>query len=370
MDALPVVVVPLGLAVIAYVLWDVFQTVVVPRPSPTRFRLARLVTIRSWQLWSALAVRQPRGRRDGLLGMFAPLQVLLLLAAWVVLLVVGYGLVMFGLRGEVRPELPDLGSAMYYAGVTVLTIGYGDFVAVGALSRIAALGAAATGLGVVALTITYLFSLYGSYQRREVLVVTLEARAGLPPSAVAMLETYAKLDMLDDLPRTFREWEVWSAEVLDSHLAYPILTFFRSSHDNASWVSGLGCLMDAATLVITTLDGIPHGPAKTMESLGRHLIEDIGRFFRIPEGNDVLVERSEYEAARARLAAAGLQLRPDADAAWEAFRVRRAAYAVPLNVMARYWLSPPAEWIGDRTLVRHGPALRVLPHGETSHSDG
>jgi hypothetical protein len=341
----------LGLTTIVYVLWDVFQTVVVPRPSPTRIRLARLMTRRTWAITKAVANGRSPERRDRLLGMYAPLQVLLLLVAWIALLILGYALILYALRTEIRPEFADFGTALYYTGESLLTIGYGEFVATGALSRIAVIAAAGTGLGVVALTVTYLFSLYGSFQRREVLVVTLEARAGSPPSAVAMLETYAKLDMLDDLPRTFREWEVWCAELLDSHIAYPILTFFRSSHDNASWISALGCVMDAATLVMTTVEGIAIGPAKTMEALGRHFIEDVGRLFKVSTRLEPLVERSEFDEVRARLAAAGLRVRPDPEASWQAFAKHRSAYAVPLNAMAAYWLSPPALWIGDRSLV-------------------
>jgi len=343
----------LGLLVIAYVLWDVFQTVVVPRPSPTRIRLARLMTRQTWRIMKFVAGSRPPDRRDRLLGIYAPLQVLLLLVAWIALLIFGYALILYGLRAEIRPEFADFGTALYYTGESLLTIGYGEFLATGALSRITVIAAAGTGLGVVALTVTYLFSLYGSFQRREVLVVTLESRAGSPPSAVAMLETYAQLDMLDDLPRTFREWEVWCAELLDSHIAYPILTFFRSSHDNASWISALGCVMDAATLVMTTVEGIPHAPAKLMEALGRHFIEDVGRLFNVATPSDPLVARSEFDEVRGRLAAAGLRLNPDPEASWAAFSKHRSAYAVPLNAMAAFWLSPPALWIGDRSLVAH-----------------
>lgn len=354
---MPIILVLLGVAINVYVLWDVFQVVVVPRPSPTRYRLARLLTRRTWRWMAAIADRRSPARRDRMLGIYAPLQVLLLLLAWIALLIIGYGLVLFAMRLDVRPELPDFGTALYYAGESLLTIGYGEFVATGVLSRITVLAAAMSGLGVLALTVTYLFSLYGSYQRREVLVVTLDARAGSPPSGVAMLETYAQLDMLDDLPRAFREWEVWSAELLDTHVAYPILAFFRSSHDNSSWISALGAVMDAATLVLTTVQGIPKAPAKTMQALGLHFVEDVGRLFNVSTESMPLVERLEFDEARERLAAAGLDLVPDADAAWAAFAKRRSMYAVPLNEMARFWLSPPALWIGDRSLVR-----RLLPH--------
>ena len=137
------------------------------------------------------------------------------------------------------------------------------------------------GLGLFALVITLFFTLYGSFQRREVSVVVLQAGAGAPPSGVTLLETYALGGMLDDLPRVFYDWQAWAAEVLDSHLAYPVLAYFRSSHDEDSWVSSLGAVMDAATLVLTTIDGVPKGWAKLSLAVGNHCFEDLNFAFGV-----------------------------------------------------------------------------------------
>jgi Ion channel len=341
-----------GLALMASVLWDVFQTVVVPRPTPARYRIARLLTRGTWPLWRAVARRSRPGRREYFLGTFAPTLVLVLLAVWIVGLTTGFGLLFHALRGDIRPS-PTLGESIYLAGASVLTIGYGDFVPTSPVTRTLGLLAGGFGLGVLALTITYLFSLYGAFQRREALVTTLDARAGAPPSGVALLETYARHGMLDDLRRTFAAWEMWSVEVLDSHLAYPILAYFRSSHDNESWVSALGAVLDAATLVGTTMADGPRGQAKMTAKAGSHLVEDLSRFFRFSLASDPGVERFEFEEARRKLGAAGLPLGDDPDAAWHAFAEARAAYAAPLNEMARFWETPPAQWIGDRSLL-HG----------------
>src|SRR5207245_759187 len=209
---------------------------------------------------------------------------------------------------------------------SLLTIGFGDIAPVGPGARLVALVAGASGLILVALAITFLFSLYTTFQRREQLVVTLDERAGAPPSGVRLLETSARLGMLDDLPRLFAAWELWSAEVLDSHLAYPLLGFFRSSHDNESWVSALGALLDAATLCATTVEGAPLGPAKIMRGIGAHLVEDVTAYFQLSHEHDVEVERSEFEEARARLAAAGYRLR-EVEAAWTHFSATRTTYA-------------------------------------------
>src|SRR5207249_11378020 len=145
--------------------------------------------------------------------------------------------------------------------------------------------------GIFAAVITLLFTLYGSFQRREIAVVVLEAGAGAPPSGVTLLETYATAGILDQLPHVFQDWQAWAAEVLDSHLAYPILAYFRSSHDNDSWVSALGAVLDATTLILTTVVDGPRGPAKMTFAMGTHLVEDLSRFFRIAKDHDPGVER-------------------------------------------------------------------------------
>ena len=343
----------LGLLFVAAVLWDVFQTVVVPRPSPGRLRIARHLARISWRITRGVALRSsnPR-RREGMLGVFAPALVVLLLVVWVVVLLLGFGLLIYALRDELRPQPANLGEAMYAAGTALLTIGFGDFVPTGTGARLISLVAAGTGLGIVALVITYLFSLYGAFQRREVHVVMLDARAGAPPSGVALLETYARLGIVDELPDLFASWEVWTAEVLDSHVAYPILGFFRSSHDNESWVSSVGAVLDAATLVLTAVEGVPRGHAEMMAAMGEHLVEDVGQTYGFENEPGAGIARAEFEEARQRLADAGYAL-ADADRAWRNFSARRSHYAARLNLLAEQWVSPPSQWIGDRAPLGH-----------------
>jgi hypothetical protein len=250
---------------------------------------------------------------------------------------------------------------MYFAAVSLLTIGYGDHVPTEIGSRLVAVSAGVVGLGIVALTITYLFSLYANFQRRELQVVTLDARAGAPPSGIALLVTCAAFDdEYEELEQIFETWEHWAAEVLESHLAYPILLFFRSTHDYESWVSAIGAVLDASTLLLTTVRGGPHGQANATWGIGAHLVEDVGRFLRfITDGRALdgpMIERSEFDEARRRLAAAGYVLEPDADAAWQAFAKSRSEYAGVLNAIARYFDVPPAEWVGDRSYIPHPAA--------------
>ncbi len=353
-DAVGWIALLLGVGLIGLAGWDMFHTVILPRASATRITVARYLAAAFWPLWRrrALAINRSSAREQALAS-FGPLGVVAAIAVWVALLVTGYGLAFYGLRQQLVP-VPDLPGAIYLAGASVLTIGFGDITPVGIPARFLALTAAALGLGTMALGVTYLFSLYASFQRRETLIVRLEARAGAPPSGVALLEDYAAHGEGRALAGFLLEWEIWAAEVLDSHVAYPILAFFRSSHDNVSWVSALGAVLDASSLLLTTVTDGPGGEAEHVNEIGNHCVEDIGNLFGWPETGDPGVEESEFTDAHARLVNAGWSCRP-VDEAWAAFRARRASYAGRLNAMALFWLTPPAPWIGDRSVrsARH-----------------
>jgi len=344
-----------GAAIVLAILLDIFLAVVVPRRAPNlgrHVRVSGMIIPSSWRVWREIGLRFGSSeRREAFLGSFGSLVVVVLLIVWVAGLIVGYGLILFAFKDQLRPEPESLGTALYFSGVSLLTLGFGDIVATAGPARLVTLIAAANGLGLFALVITLFFTLYGSFQRREVAVVVLEAGAGAPPSGVTLLETYALGGILDDLPRVFAEWQAWAAEVLDSHLAYPVLAYFRSSHDNDSWVSSLGAVMDAATLVLTTIEDGPKGWAKLSRAVGGHCLEDLVYAFRLNAEPDVGVERAEFDEARSRLEAAGFRLR-DADESWASFARLRAEYAGRVNALARYWATPPAQWIGDRSPLR------------------
>ena len=342
-----------GLFLIGYVAWDVFTTVALPRPTPSTYRLARNMTRLSWRGWRWMARRiSDADRRERVLGVFAPFLVLLLLVTWVVILIVGFALIDLALGNDFAPPLDSFPTAFYAAGTGLLTIGFGDIVPTALVTRLIVMASAGLGLGTVALVITYLFSLYGSFQRREVLVTTLDARAGAPPSGVALLETCQRSELLGDLPDLFADWERWAAEVLDSHVAYPILGYFRSSHDSESWVASIGAMLDAAVLILTTVEGQPRGRAEMLVAIGVHLVEDVSGFFGFSNDGRVGVERAEYDAARERLEAAGFQLESP-EIGWILFAQIRGRFASRLNQLAAFWMTPPALWIGDRDHEEH-----------------
>jgi hypothetical protein len=355
-----------GVLLVAAVLYDVFLAVIVPRRTTSVFRFASPMTLYLWPLWRRWGVRlHPAWRREDFLGTFAPFTIVLLLVVWVVALVFGYALILHSLSDQMQPPLADFGSAWYAAGISLLTIGYGDIVPVGFAARLASMAAAASGLAVLALVISLTFNLYGSFARREVLVLLLDSRAGVPPSGVMLLETFGRQRIIDELAATFQRYELWTAEMLDSHLAYPILPFFRSSHDGQSWISALGAVLDAATLLVTTADpawidsdvGLrkSRAGAEMMYHLGCHALVDLTQIrpaWRRLIASESLpgIERAEFDTACHKLIEAGYQLAVG-DEAWQTFAKHRAVYAARLNLLARYFASPPTQWIGDRTVL-------------------
>ena len=364
----------LGALMVALALYDVFQGVVVPRWTGNLFRIAPFVIRLQWPLWKWLAQRMKPGKRDDFLASYAPLMLVVLLVVWVMMLIVGYGMILYAFHNQISYDL-SFGEACYLAGVALFTIGFGDIVAFGAQGRIVLLMAGASGLAVTALVISLTFTLYGAFSRREALILTLEARAGSPPSGVSLLETHAQFDLLNDLPRLFDRWEMWAAQMLDSHLAYPLLPYFRSSHSGASWVGALGAVLDAATLLMTTVSSgdkcgqRPIGAAHLFYHMGCHTVDDLSvNFFaqhaKFDQENnaapDAGIDRAEFLAARMRLSNAGFELR-DANESWDAFSRHRAVYALHLNHLARHFSAPPAQWIGDRSTVVYASHHDVHP---------
>lgn len=350
MDLISVGTFGLGLVLVALTLWDIFQTVVVPRPTPGRFRIARYVVRDAWRLLRWLARGRSPHRRDNWFGLFGPAIAVMLLGTWILTLVLGYGLMLFAIRTEISPVPDGFATAAYYAATSLLTLGFGDIVATGGLARLLSLIAATSGLGVVALVVTFLFSIYGSYQRRELEVIRLQATAGAPPSAVALLEAFARLEFPDRLPAFFVVWQRWCAEVLDSHVAYPVLAWFRSSHDNLSWISALGAVLDAACLVLTTIRGIPRGDAELVRRVGAHLVEDMANL-GFHGGEHQPLSRESFELVCERLAAVGYELEP-IDEAWPRFEAARSQYNDRLEGMAAYWEVAATSWLGSMDELR------------------
>jgi len=340
-----------GSALVLSSLADLFASVIVPRAFGGRYRPSALIARYGWEFWRERALRiADQERREDTLAIFAPTLLVTLIFYWVFSQMIGYGLLFWALRSGLRPE-PSIGAAFYFAGTSMLTIGFGDIVPLHWSTRAISLFAAGGGLATFAITTTFLFQTFGAFQRREAFIVTISERTGAPPSGLEFVTRHIKLDMMDDVGTILRESQRWIAEVMETHLAYPVLTYFRSSHDDESWVGTLGAILDASTLLITTLDMDHRGQAEITLRIGTHLVRDFTGFFKLPASDAAGVEYDEFVTAYRKLRELGATLRPLEDA-WPAFSQKRASYAVPLDALARWWRIPPARWIGDRSRVR------------------
>ena len=357
MDLLRVLEVLTGVLLNLIAFYDLFKSVVLPRPAINKFVLIRTAFFSLWNFWLWANERQAPARREGWLATFAPVAVLFMFGTWAIVFVFGYAFIIDGFRDQIKPVPTDFWDSFYFSATTLVPLSYGDLVPEGIGARLTVIFESATGVGVAALVITLLFSLYEAFQRREELVVQLDALAGAPPSGVQLLETAAERHMPERLNTTFDEWRTWMAEVLESHLAYPVLFYFRSSHDNEAWLNSFGAVMDAVALVISAVDGPAEGSAKLTLTIGNHLVEDMVWYFGFERTEEVGVERSEFEEALDRLEKVGYTVHPR-DQAWEHFSKIRRKYAFGLNFMARRFAIIPAQWIGDRSYIPHRPGRR------------
>lgn len=271
-----------GLIIIATILWDTFETVILPRRVNRRIRLTNLFNATVWVPWSWLASRIESNRtREKFLGLFGPLSLLILLGLWAVGLIFGFTLLMWSTQSALSlNQSPSFGTYLYLSGVTFFTLGYGDVLPISGLGRFLAVVESANGFALFAITISYLPVLYQSFSRREASISLLDARAGSPSSAVELLRRHRAEDTFDDLNRLLSEWESWSADLLESHLSYPVLCYFRSQHDNQSWLRALVTILDTCALVMVGVKDAPVWQARMTFAMARHALVDIAQVMR------------------------------------------------------------------------------------------
>jgi hypothetical protein len=347
-----------GAVLLLATLYDVFQSVVLPRPAVGRLRLSVTLVIRGWVAWRWVNSRWRRLQfREAALAAYGPFAVVVLLLLWAFMFILAFALMYHGLITELRPEPRAFGTTLFYSTGGLLSFPVSGIEPHDAPLRVLTSLEAAAGFGLFALVISLLFALFSAFSRREGAVVALDALAGAPPSGVQILENSAKLELIGNLDRVFEAWQGWTVEVLESHLSYPVLFYFRSSHDNEAYINSFGAVMDAAALVISTIENVPTGQAHVMLKVGAHFVEDVRRFFNAPADSHIGVERHEFVEACTRLRNAGYTLR-NVDAAWHEFSEIRRKYAPFLNRVSYRLRLPPAPWMGDRSYLPHRAARR------------
>jgi hypothetical protein len=303
-----------GLSLIGLVLFDAFEAILLPRRVMRVFRPTRVFYVVTWFVWRwlALCVPWPR-RRANMLGAFGPLSLLGLLGAWLIGLVLGFALVGWGLGTPLQSASNDpteFSSYLYLSGVTLFTLGFGDLTPTEPAGRLLSVFEAGVGYGFLAAMLGYLPVLYQAFSRRELVISLLDARAGSPPTAGQFLLRMAQDRHPNDLDSFLAELERWAAELLESHLSFPMLGFYRSQHDNQSWLAALTMILDSCTLLLVGVKGTNLYQAQLTFAMARHAAVDLALVIRAnpPEMPIERLSCQTWQRLRAALATAGVPL--------------------------------------------------------------
>ncbi len=336
-----------GLGLMLLVLWDTFEAIVLPRRVTRRFRVTRMFYQVTWRVWSAAGRRMRSGkRREAYLSYYGPLSMLALLAIWAVGLVLAFALMYYGTRSPLGANGPEaFAEDLYFSGTTFFTLGLGDVKPESPAMRAVAVIESGMGFGFLALVIGYLPVIYQGFSRRELSITLLDARAGSPATAVELIRRYGRGAGVAALPRLLEEWERWAAELLESHISYPVLAYFRSQHDNQSWLAALTLILDASALILAGVVEAPEWPARLTFAMARHATVDLAQIFNTPPlapKHDRLTPE-ELSRLRSILTAAGVPVSESA-AAEEKLRRLRRLYEPYVNSLGDFLLLAVPPW--------------------------
>jgi hypothetical protein len=338
-----------GSFLVVFVLWDGFETIVFPRRVTRKLRLTRLFYHYTWRLWTGIVYRLSSEKRvETYLSFYGPLSLLFLLIVWASGLIFGFALLhcAFGSAPGPVSSATVFGYNLYLSGTNFFTLGLGDVTPHTIIGRLLTVIEAGLGFGFLALTIGYLPALNQSFSRREESISMLDARAGSPPTALEMLRRHSHSDGLEELWEHLYTWERWAADLLESHLSYPVLGFFRSQHDNESWISALAVILDVTSLMMTGLADTCKKQAELTFAMARHAAVDLAIVFNVtpflPEQDRL--PHPDLERLRAVLAENGIQLATGVEVDQKLAELR-LMYEPYLNSLGNYLCLDLPPWI-------------------------
>jgi len=342
----------IGFLAVLLVLWEAFETVILPRRIQRKFRFTRFFYLATWIPWrKAAGLLQNPKKREAMLSFYGPLSLVTLFAAWALLLGLAFALMYW----YVEPQLKAVNGApmnfasdLYLSGTTLFTLGLGDITPQSGPARALAISEAAIGFGLIALAISYLPTLNQAFANREVNISLLDARAGSPPAAAEFFHRYAAKQDLQAVTKYLEECERWASELLESHMSYPALCYFRSQHANQSWISGLTMVLDVCVLAQMCGKEAQHWQAELTFAMARHAVVDLSQIFHLGTslpGKDRLPPQ-DLNRLRSILAADGLELQagPKAEAKMKKLRDLYEPYA---QVLAKFLAMDLAPWLHD-----------------------
>jgi hypothetical protein len=342
----------LGVLCLLIVLLDAFQTIILPRRAAGRLRLTRIFYILTWIPWRfvALRIRHPR-KRETALSFYGPLSLIFLLVVWASGMIFGFALIYSALGNPFNDASHHLGflSGLYVSGTSFFTLGLGDVIPRGEPARALITIEGGTGFGFLAIVMGYFPVLYGAFSRREVSISLLDARAGSPPTAAELMRRHTFNGAQNALVTLLSEWERWSAELLESHISYTLLCYFRSQHTNQSWISALTAILDTSALLIAGVQGHEARQAQLTFAMARHALVDLAQVFSLkPQQNlSDRLPRERYEQLYQLLCQSGVSVCRDG-ASYERLRDLRALYEGYAASLSDHLCMPLPPWMTEQ----------------------
>jgi len=342
-----------GLALMLFVLIDAFEALILPRSANSNLRITFFFYHTTWRVWKAIANRLDNSRREQHLWVYGPLSMIMLLVLWAICLVFSFALLQWSVGSAIVDPVfkAGFGSDLYMSGETFVTLGYGDVTPQTHMARFLSVSEAGIGLGFLAIVIGYLPVLYQAFSRREVTISKLDARAGSPPSALALIRREAGSGETCSVSQILSDWEHWAAELLESHLSYPVLVFYRSQHDRQSWLGSLTAILDTCAIVIASRSSVAGRQARLTFAMARHAIIDLTLILNQPPVRPTpsRIDDRERDKLFKAMAEARMPLR-DAAAILEFDRIRDM-YEPYVYALSFYLAVDVPRWLPDEALL-------------------
>lgn len=359
----------LGAALVLVILWDAFETILVPRRIGRRVRLTRYFYLIAWRVWRRVAGALTRpAHRESFLGFFGPLSLLMLLSCWAVGLIFAFALISLGTQSRGPSSPADFWLLLYMSGETFFTLGFGDFTPTTALGRTLAVVEAGLGFGFLGTVVGYLPTMYGAFAQREIEISLVDARAGSPPSAAEFLRRTPVAGDGALCNELLAAWERWAAQLLESHISYPQLAYYRSQHSNQSWLAVLTMILDSTAVMLARADARRTSQASLTFAMARHALVDITQIFvrqYLPANHDRL-GHEQLRQLRKRLMDSPMQLpdAPEFETRLAELRLTYEPYAQALAGYLLFELPPWAHAEPRRDNWQGGPWDRALQAGQ------
>jgi len=274
-----------GFFILFATLWEAFETIILPRRVTRPIRLVRIFYRVTWSVWAAInRLIRNKNVRDAQLSYYGPLSLLGLFATWAFLLILAFAMLHWSAGSAINAagQTPTFLTDFYLSGTTFFTLGLGDVTPRTMLAKAITVTEGGTGFGFLGLMISYLPTLYGAFSQRELNISLLDARAGSPPTAAELLRRHAQFEDSEVLVPFLRDWEIWAAQLMESHLSYPVLCYFRSQHDNQSWLAAFTAVLDVCALLIAYGEGAAKWQSRLTFAIARHAVVDLAEVLRVP----------------------------------------------------------------------------------------